>query len=164
MDLGFMKKMADPMIALLKFQQILNVGPSVDPSDLDGCYLTMYDEPNGGKRFSFVKIVDDEAQVLAIFGIEDPINGVECWSIGYAVSEKHRRRGLAIEAVNKGIDVLKNKFIRSKVKSFYISAVIDVKNIPSVRLAEKLFSKQGVPAIENYSGTPSLYFKKLIVI
>jgi hypothetical protein len=43
--------MADPMIALLKFQDMLNSGPPVDSNDLDEDYAKMYDEPNGGKRY-----------------------------------------------------------------------------------------------------------------
>lgn len=89
-----MPEIADPMIALRSVQDNLNNGLSVDPRELDEGYLKMYDEPNGGKRYSYLKIIDGIVQALAIFGLESPIDGVECYSVGYAVNEKYRRRGL----------------------------------------------------------------------
>lgn len=94
--------MADPMIALLSFQKEIDSGRHIGPHDLKDNYLELFDEfPGGGKRYSNLKIVGAEVQALSIFGLEDPINNIVCYSVGYAVSEIHRKRGLAIEAVNK---------------------------------------------------------------
>ncbi len=91
-----MSIMADPMIALLSLQDVLKNGPPVDPRELDDGYAKMYDEPNGGKRFSYAKILGREVQVVAIFGLENPIDGVVCYNVGYAVNENHRGRALAV--------------------------------------------------------------------
>ncbi|MGZ3745075.1 MAG: GNAT family N-acetyltransferase [Pseudobdellovibrionaceae bacterium] len=160
----FMPMMADPMIALLSLQKVLNSGPPVDPRELDEGYAKMYDEPNGGKRYSYAKIIEGEVQAVSIFGLEDPIDGVDCYSVGHAVNENHRGRGLAVEAVDKGVEELKNKFRQTSMGRFYLEAVIDVTNIHSIKVAEKLFSDSPEKIIEKYSGKPALHFKKLIAL
>lgn len=161
----FMSLMANPMVILTNFQQALNSGPSIDPRKLNEGYLSLYDEPNvGRKRYSFIKVVDGEVQVLAIFGLEDPINGVECYSVGYAVNEKYRGRGLAVEAVNKGLAGLVKVLNQRNIDSFLMEAVIDKTNTPSIKVAEKLFSAPGVPVMETESETPSWHFRRLITL
>ena len=61
----FMSLMADPMIALRSFQDQLDSGDPVDPRDLDEGYAKLYDEPNGGQRYSFPKIIGGEVQALS---------------------------------------------------------------------------------------------------
>lgn len=56
--------MPDPMDVLLSLQN----GMSVDPSELDTGYRMFYDEPFvGGKRYTFAKIINGEAQAMSIF-------------------------------------------------------------------------------------------------
>jgi hypothetical protein len=156
--------MADPIIALLKFQDTINAGGPVDPEVLNEGYAILPDEINGGIRNSFAKIVDGEVQAMSIFGLVDPIDGLHCFNVGYAVKESCRGRGLAVEAVNKGIKELSKSFVNAGVRRFYIDALIDAKNIHSLNVAKRLFSNLGVPAIDESTGTPSFYFKRLIVI
>lgn len=85
-------------------------------------------------------------------------------SVGYAVNESYRRRGLAIAAINKGIEDLKKIFSATKIKNFYVDAVIDQTNLSSIKVAEKIFSGSGEVIIETYSKRPLLHFKKLITI
>lgn len=159
-----MTSMADPMIALLKFQQAMENGPPLDPRKLEGSYLKMYDEPNGGKRYSYAKIVDGDVQAVSIFGLVDPVDGVGCYSIGYAVNKPYRGRGLAVEAVNKGIQDLKKRFSLTNIERFYIEAVIDITNSHSIRIAEQLFYSPGVSIQELESGQPALLFRRLIIV
>ncbi len=158
-----MAKMADPMIALRSLQQAVFLGDlSVTPQNIGGGYFLLFDEPNGGKRFSYPKIINKEVQAISIFGLVEPIKGIPCFSVGYAVNEKHRGKNLAFEAVNRGIHELKTGFSRTQKGSFYVEAVIDKTNTYSIKVAEKLFSKPGVPMTDHYSGTPSLHFLKLV--
>ena len=152
--------MANPIDGLHDFQQALNIGMPV--SKLDAGYIERYDEIDGRKRYSYAKVVDGEVQALATFGEEELIKGVNCYSVNYSVGEKYRKRGLAVEAVNKGIEELKKKFIRLKNKSFYVDAIIDVTNIQSLGVAKKLFSGPGLPMPDSYSGAPALYFNRRI--
>ncbi len=159
-----MPSMADPIVVLQKLQQALDDGMPVDSTDLDWkSYLTFYDEQPSGSRFSYAKVVDREAQALSIFGVEKPVDGLECFSVGYAVSEKCRGRGLSVEAVDRGLVDLKKKF-GDKMSSFYLEAMIDVSNEPSLRIASKIFDVPGVKTTDDESGTPALYFRKLIQV
>ena len=159
-----MPSMANPMVVLLSLQQSLNDGMPIDPTDLDAnSYLTFYDEQPSGSRFSYAKVVDRQAQALSIFGVEERVANLDCFSVGYAVAEEHRGRGLSVEAVNKGLADLKRKFGR-KMESFYLEAMIDVTNAPSLKTAEKIFSVPGVKTTDDESGTPALYFRKLIQV
>lgn len=153
--------MADPMVALRLLQQALDAG-QVDLGGLEGGYLKMQDRVPSGERYSYAKIIDGVAQAVSIFGLDEPIDGLDCFSVGYAVNEKYRRRGLAVEAVNTGIEDLKKRFLKTKMERFYIEAVIEVSNISSIKVAQKLFSEPGLPCIETYSGKRSLQFKRLI--
>lgn len=159
-----MESMANPMDALLEIQKALNSKTPFDVSELDGGYKTWFNEVSNGKKHTFAKIINGEIQALAIFGLVNPVNGIECWSLGYAVSEKYRRRGLAVEAVTKGIEELKKIFSRTSLESFYIEGVIDIENNPSIKLAEKIFSSTGRKIIDEESGRRALLFEKLIVI
>ena len=156
--------MADPIIVLCKLQEKINAGAPVDPRSLDEGYVKLSDEPNGGQRYSYAKIIDGEVQALSIFGLADPIEGVTCFNVGYAVKESHRGRGLALEAVNKGLKDLKEKFSRTDMRSFFVEAVIDKTNAHSIKVAGQLFPGTGVATKDHCTGTPALYFKRLIVI
>lgn len=153
------------MIVLNSLQQALNDGMPVIPSELDAGYKMFYDEPFlGGRRFSFAKIVDGEAHTLSIFGLESPIDGVIYYNVGYAVKESLRGKGLAIEAVNTGIEKLKNELGREQVDKFYVEAVINITNHHSINVAKKLFLNDGIAMKEGTTETPALYFRKLITI
>lgn len=159
-----MSSFADPMIALIQLQQALNEATNTGFRELNTTYRLRYDEFNNGKRFLFAKVVNNEVLCLSIFGLVDPINSIECWAVGYAVSESHRRRGLASEAFHVGLDELKKVSSKTNKKNFYIEAVIDNKNKPSIKLAEKLFSAFGENIIDEESGNPALWYKKLIIV
>lgn len=160
-----MSLIVDPMVALLSLQQAINNGdPTVNPHDIGKDYVLIYDEPDGKKRFGYAKVVSGDVQTLAMFVLTEPIDGVTCFNVGYAVKESHRGRGLAIEAVNKGIKELKKGLGRNSLRSFYVEAVIDETNAHSIKVAEKLFSSPGVGVKDHYTGTPALHFKRLISI
>ncbi|MBK9293427.1 MAG: hypothetical protein IPM57_03135 [Oligoflexia bacterium] len=157
-----MSKIPDPMEGLRSFQQMLDTG--IHLKNLGTDYLGGYDEAPGRKRYSFAKVVDGEVQSLATFGQEDPINGVENYSINYSVSEKYRGRGLAVEVANKGIEELAKIYRETNTKSFRVDAIIDLMNTHSIKVAKKLFPGPGIKTKDHFTGIPSLYFVKLIVI
>ena len=159
-----MSLMPDPLDALKSLQQEVDGGMSVNLCELDEDYKMIYDEPGDKKRFSYAKIVDGKVQALSIFAIAEPIDGVPCFNIGYAVEQNNRGCGLGVEAVNKGIDELKNGFGRTKMESFYLEAIVEETNKPSIKVAEKLFSCSGKAIIDQYTGKSALYFKRLVVI
>ena len=159
--MGVMKPMADPMTALLSYQKDIE-GRSIDPQVLKDDYLQLFDEtPGGRKRYINVKIVGTEVQALSIFVLDDPINSIATYNVGYAVSEIHRKRGLAVEVVNKGFDRLRKELSLTNLERFYVEAIVEVTNIASLKTARKLFSGPGRPMIDFESGRQALHFLKL---
>lgn len=146
------------MEGLLGLQQALNAG--MQGGQLNGNFLAFHDIIESKNRYWFAKVIEGEVLSLATFREEETIKGVSCYGINYNVAEKYRGRGLAAETVNKGIEELKINFQRS----FYVDAIIDEKNIHSIRVAKKIFPDSGAKAKDYFSGTPSLYFRKLIAI
>lgn len=159
----YMSSMPNPMEVLLSLQESLNVGMPTNPCYLDPNYKMIFDEPNGGKRYSYSKIIDNEVQAMSIFGLVEPIDGIVCFSVGYAVSQRSRGQGLAVEAVNKGIEEMKHGLRRNGLEKFYVEAVIDATNVHSIAVAKKLFSSSGDPMRDSFTKIPALYFKKLIL-
>lgn len=154
-----MADMANPMDALLSYQQALRAGMPFDLNDLDAdAYWKRNGEVAGATRFDYVKIIDGEVQALAMFVEEEPHNGTARYSIAYAVSETHRGRGLAVEAINKGIEDLKEKYSRVRVKSFYVEALIDQTNTPSIKVAKQVLSESGFATPDSETDTPALLF------
>lgn len=159
-----MSLMTNPMEALVDYQSVLDSGIEIDPSEFDGVYLKRSGEiVENVTRFDYVKIVDRQVQALAMFVHEDPYNAVERFSVAYAVAEKFRGRNLAIEAVTKGIDDLRQVLARNKVQKFYLEALIDKSNLHSIKVAEKIFLSSGIAAVDDETGTPALLFYRLIV-
>lgn len=160
-----MSKMANPMEALSSYQQALNTGWKYDHAHkLDEHYRMLSGKVKSGKKIDFIKIVKREVHALAIFGEEEPFEGINRYSIGYAVSEKNRGNGLAFEAVNKGIEELKNHYRLLGFKSFYIEALIDEENTHSLKVAEKLFTTLATSVPDEETGTPALLFYKIITV
>lgn len=159
-----MTLLPNPMNALRSLQKELRRGIKLTPCKLDANYKMIYDEPNGEKRFSYTKIFADEIQALSIFVIAEPINNIPCFNIGYAVKENRRGSGLGVEAVEKGIEELQNGFRPTPVQKFYLEAIVDVTNKPSIKVAESLFPAPGKEILDHYTGKPALHFQKLVVI
>lgn len=160
-----MSLMPDPTILITSLQEALDSGMSLIPSDFNADYTMFYDEPFiGGRRYTFAKIVNREVQAMAIFGLEDPLNGVTCYNLGYAVKKSYQGLGLAVEASKLGIEKLKYEFRSDGIKKFYIEAVIDIKNSHSINVANKLFSSPGCPIKERETEIPCFHYKELIII
>lgn len=151
-------ELGEHMQGLCSLQRALDRGGLVNFIEVDADYKMIYDEPNGRKRFWYPKIINGEVQALATFGLESGAHkGTDRYSLNYAVSEKYRGRGLAIEAVNTGVEDLK-----SRLKRFYLEALIEETNIHSIKVAKKLFPGAGIPTIDDESGKPALLFFELI--
>lgn len=158
-----MSLMANPMLALADYQRVVSSGMELDPAEFDGEYLKRRGEiAKGVTRYDYVKIIDREVQALAMFPQEKLFNSVPVYSVGYAVCENRRGKGLAVEAVTTGIEDLKVILGRSGIKKFYVEALIDKTNSYSIKVAEKIFSTSGTPHTDDETGIPALLFYKLI--
>lgn len=157
-----MTSMTDPMNALLSLDEEIKRGMPLQTCELNKDYKITFDQPNGQNRFSYTKIEGKDAISLSMFAATDPIDGVTCFNIGYAVIEEYRGSGLGEEVVNIGIKELKNGLPRAGIEKFYIDAVVGINNHPSIRTAEKIFKAKGKEITDVYSGEPALHYRKLV--
>ena len=159
-----MTRMANPIDILIDLEEKLNQGMPAESCELDANYKKFFHEFPKGKRYIYAKVVKAEVQAISIFGLEDPFKGTQRYSVGYAVRENCRGRGLSVEIVNKGIAELGIVLKRTRIDRFYVEALIDEKNIPSIKVAQRLFPQPPFSAIDEETGTPAKLFHKLITI
>lgn len=161
-----MTKMADPINILLDLEEKLRQGMPAESCESDANYKQFSYESPKGKHFIYAKVIDNEVQAISVFVHESPFRGVERYSVHYAVRENCRGHWLSVEAVNKGIAEFSVVLKRAGIGKFYLEAQIDEKNIPSIKIAERLFPAPPPPAsvIDEETGTPSILFFKRITI
>lgn len=157
-----MTSIADPMDSLRDLQRAIDANMDLKFGHILGDFFGRYELLPDHEKFVFAKIINGEVQSLATFGTSEPISGVPTYSVNYSVNEKFRRQGLATEAVIFGAGVMKSYMAPKGIDKFYIEAIIDIGNLPSIKLAEKLFPGPSIPVIDEYSDTKCVQFKKLI--
>jgi len=158
-----MARMTDPMDGLRSLQIALDH----NEVELLDCEVhpdikVILDHPNGEPRITYVTIREHKALAISIFVRADPLEGLPCFNLGYAVAESERQQGLATVIVQKGLDELGNGMRRHGVPRFYVEAVVEVSNIPSHKLARRLISDNPTPCTDCFSGEAAMHYNKLI--
>ena len=160
-----MPVMSNPMDALLTLQPAIDSGGvSLSPCELYNDLWVLVDYPMGELRITYATMSDGIAQAIAQFVPADPVEGVPCFSLGYAVLEADRGRGLATKTVANAISELRLGLRRRGMKQFYVEAIVSPSNAPSNRIAARLLSSSPVSVIDAPSGEPALQYLKLIEI
>jgi len=128
------------MISLQSLQQQIRKGMPTQPGALSPSIQVIADKPAGVQRYSYARLEQGRVKALAIFVDCDPIDGIPCFNLGYAVPEFYRKRGYASEIIEKGIAELRHGLGRHGIKAFYVEAVVSNDNIASQRVASKVIS------------------------
>jgi len=155
-------RIADPMDALVSLQREVRRGMPTNPTELSPGVRVVLDQPNGVIRYSYARIEHGRVKSIAIFVHHEPINGVPCFNLGYAVPEAYRNRGWAGLIIEQGIQELRRGLGRHGAKSFYVEAVVGTDNLASQRVASKIISDAPVAGIDSESGVPILQYTRLI--
>lgn len=116
------------------------------------------DEPNGRKRFSYLKLDGNRITALAMFVSGDFIEGQPSFNVGYAVDTSHRGQGLAKELVTKAISELKKGLSGAGISGFYVEAVVGLDNVASQRVANATISDKPEKITDDVSGLPVLHY------
>lgn len=148
-----MPKMTDPSDALISFQQAYLTGKiPLQKGELDPNVYVHMDRPNGEIRLTYVRLIDRAVTAIVIFVQCDPLENLPCFSIGYAVPEPFRRKGLAKTTIRSAIEEMKMGLKRNGVSSFYIEAIVGDNNEASRSLAEQTISKTSKSVVDQFSG------------
>lgn len=154
--------MTDPLNALQSFQQELpRIGMQLRRGELDKNLYVYVDEPDGQRRFTYVRLEGKMVTAFVEFASCEPIEGTPCFAIGYAVPEAYRNQGRAKEAVNAAISEMQHGFGRIGMV-FYVEAIVGADNKPSQRVAEQFISDTPVAMTDQISGLPAFRYVRRI--
>lgn len=93
-----------------------------------------------------------------MFAVAEPIDGITCFQVGYAVHEEFRREGRAKRTVAAAISELKNGLKRSGFPVFFVEAVIGIDNEASKAVAHATISVNPEGIIDELAGVPALRY------
>ncbi|MBH3370906.1 N-acetyltransferase [Pseudomonas carnis] len=155
-------RIADPMDALVSLQREVRRGMATNPTELSPGVRVVLDQPNGVIRYTYARIEHGRVKSIAIFVRHEPINGVPCFNLGYAVPEAYRNHGWAGMIIEQGIQELRRGLGRHGAKSFYVEAVVGRDNLASQRVASKIISESPVAGTDSESGEPVLQYTRLV--
>ena len=110
------------------------------------------DSPRGVNRTSFALLKSEQVVALVQLPESEPLDGLRCFDIGYAVPEPYRNQGLCKKAVQASIIELAALLAIAGEKAFYVEAIVAAENVASRRVAEQLISDQPEEITEGRSG------------
>ncbi len=132
------------------------------PCELHPELQVLVDHPNGVLRLTYAKVEKGRVQAVALFVPAEPVGGVPCFGVGYAVAEATRGRGVAAKTVQNAIDELRNGLKRNGQPRFYVEAIVARTNAASNRIAARLLSDTPSEGTDSVSGEPIYQYLKLI--
>lgn len=152
-----MPELTNPYHALVSFQEALEAGEiELQPGELDANVYVHVDHPNGTPRLTYVRLHNGKVTSFVNLVPCDPVEGVPCFNIGYAVPRDFRNQGRARDLVQAAIAELSRGLARNGITTFYIEAIVGKDNVPSQHVAESTLSPDGIPGTDSLSGV-SIY-------
>ena len=129
-----MPVLTDPTDALMSFQKILVNGKiNLQRGVVDGEIFVHLDQPAGAPRFTYVRLDGEMVTALVIPVAAEPLDGVHCFQIGYAIPPAYRNRGRAKDAVNAAVTELWTGLSRNGVPALCVETIVGSDNEPSKR-------------------------------
>lgn len=157
-----MSQMTDPHVGLLSFQEAFRDG-RIQPS---ACIkqpqlVVLHDDAEGTPRLTYAVIEDGIVKAIAVYVRVEPIDGLQCFGLGYAVAEPFRKQGLAYSIVEASIDEIRHGF-RKHFPLFYIEAIVSVENQASNKVAARFLTSKPDSITDEVSGEPAFHYVRLI--
>ena len=156
--------MVDPMEAIKSLQQAVDARIiRWQECELFPELRVTVDEPNGQPRFTYALIENRRVIAVAILALADPVEGVPCFQIGYAVIESMRGRGIATNTLKQAIEEMQNGLSRTPAKEFYIEAVAPAENLASNRIASKVISDKPHSCTDYFTREASFQYLRKVM-
>lgn len=157
-----MSQMTDPHVGLVSFQEALQDG-RIHPTacNKQPQLVVLHDDAEGTPRLTYALIEGGIVKATAAYVNVEPIVGIPCFGLGYAVGEPFRKQGLAYDIVEASIDELRHGF-RKHIPQFYIEAIVSVDNLASNKVASRLLTANPDSITDEVSGEPAFHYVRLI--
>lgn len=157
--------MTDPSDALALYQQAFVAGAiPLQPGTLDRDLFVGVDQPNGNVRFSYMRVNGRTLSALVMFAQSRLVDGYPCFSVGYAVPEAYRRRGLASSSLAAGLAELEHGLRRASIPQIHVEAVIGADHTASQKVAEVIFPDPPKEIVDSVSGLPAFHYIRKITL
>jgi hypothetical protein len=159
-----MPAMTDTMAALTSLQQALdNRLVMFQRCKLHPDLQVHLDDPSPGvSRFTYANISKGKVLAIAMFVVAEPVEGVPCFQLGYAVLDSARKAGLGSAIVAKSIEEISHGFKATPLKKFYVEAVVGRDNLPSNKIAAKVLARRPTEITDVFSGESALQYLRLV--
>lgn len=156
-----MPTITDPMDGLKSFAPAFAAKElDVEKGRVDPTIWIHHDNPAGTLRLTYARARGRKVIAMVIIVPVEPIEGVACFGIGYAVPVDERGKGLATELVTAAIAELKSGLATHGLKDFWVEAVVDQANIPSQKVAAATLSTVSRPGTDSLSATPIFVYTR----
>lgn len=154
--------MVDPSTAMESLQKALKQSLSLERCVIATNLRMIKDQHGNAHRFSYALIEDKILQAYCAFVTTDPIDGILCFNIGYAVPERFRNQGLATKTLEDSIRELSAGLKRANIPQFYIEAIVGKDNVASQKVAERVLTASPKEVVDQTSGEPAFAYHRLI--
>lgn len=131
---------SDPMGTLESLETALGSGIALMDCELNPGIDLILDFPAGEQSMSYANIEHGAVKSLAVLLPLEPIAGVPCFGIAFAVNGIYRRQGLAVEIVEVAIAELRHGLGRNGIIECYIEATVAAHNVGAQKVALKTLS------------------------
>ncbi|WP_106638876.1 GNAT family N-acetyltransferase [Allosphingosinicella vermicomposti] len=158
-----MPSLVNPMDAFKTFEPALKRGElKVQQGDTDPNLLVHLDHPMGEMRITYAKMRGESVGAIAMIINAEPFEGKPVFQIGYAVPQHLRKRGLGKEIAQAAIAEFTAGMARNGMKSFYIEAIVGIRNIASQKVAEQVIGGPTKEVADEHSGEAALQYMRKI--
>lgn len=155
------------MVDLAKTLQLYNAAfadGSIVPQrcELHKDLYVLSDEVPGGTRVTYARVVKGRAIALVVFVSVDPVDGMPCFNVGYAVDPDHRRKGLGKSVLAASLKEMQHGLKRHSNRPFVVEAVVALENEASNRLATQLLCDEPNRIVCDESGEDAFQYLRTI--
>ena len=157
-----MSSMTDPHDALVAFQEALNDGViATQPAERHPGVLVHFDTPLGTPRYTFAEVEHDVVNAVALLALTEPLDGVACFQLGYAVRADCRGQGKGHAIVAAAIDEVTVGLGRNGGRELAIEAVVGRENGASRAIALRALGDQITDCIDHQTGEPAVQYARV---
>jgi hypothetical protein len=109
----------------------------------------------GAERYTYARLKKLKVLQTVVLNGNETLNGLPCFCLFYGTLEELRGQGLTVPFIEKILEQFKKDLHKRYGREYYIEALIETDNEPSLSIAAKLFGESSHDGIDERSGMPT---------